>query len=113
MARITKSTIVEDLAQARGHGRDVRERHDWSDGTVTEVYYRAADKADVGALMAARVPVLEQQRAEQAARDSERAELERKQREAIATLDAAVVADVLMVSRDEAIDRGAKREAAR
>ncbi len=108
--KIIDSTIIEDLAQRPGYGRDVVERHTWSDGTVSEVRYRAADKADVKAVMLARVPVLERQRAAREAAEAERLAAEQRQADAIKRLDAKDVADVLMITVSDAERRGAKTE---
>lgn len=102
MNKIIKSTILEDLAQAPGCGRDVRERHEWDDGAVTEVYYRCADKVDARKLMALRVPALEQQRAASEAAQMEQEAMEAKRIAALKRLPVADVADVLMVSDAEA-----------
>ena len=104
MASIIKSTITENLAQAPGCGRDVRERHEWDDGTVTEVYYRAGDKHDAKAAMLARVDVLESERTARDAREAEDAAREAKRIAALKRLPVADIADVLMVDEAEATD---------
>jgi len=119
MASIIKSTITENLAQAPGCGRDIRERHEWDDGTVSEVYYRAGDKHDAKAAMLARVAVLESQRVEREAREAEDAALEAKRLAALKRLPVADIADVLMVPETEAqkmkadADRATVREVSR
>ena len=102
MASIIKSTITEDLAQAKGCGRDVRERHEWDDGMVTEVYYRVGDKVDAHKLMALRVPLLEQQRAASEAAQVEQEAMEAKRAAVLKRLPVADVADVLMIDTTEA-----------
>jgi hypothetical protein len=102
MAKIIKSYIVEDLAQAKGCGRDVRERHEWDDGNVTEITYRCHDKADAKKAMLTRVSILEAQRAAQEAAAVEQAALEAKRLAVIKKLSVEDVADVLMVSVDDA-----------
>jgi hypothetical protein len=99
---IIKSTILEDLAQAPGFGRDIRERHEWDDGTVTEIAYRCHDKADAKKAMLTRVSILEAQRAAKEAADAEQAALEAKRLAVIKKLSVEDVADVLMVSVDDA-----------
>jgi len=119
MASIIKSTITEDLAQAPGCGRDITERHEWDDGTVSEVYYRCADKVDARKLMALRVPSLEQQRASQEAAQVEQEAMEAKRLAALKRLPVTDIADVLRVSEAEAqrmktdADRATVREVAR
>ena len=100
MAAIVKSTITED--QAQGCGRDVRERHEWDDGTVSEAYYRAGDKHDAKAAMLARVAVLESERTARDAREAEEEALEAKRLAALKRLAIADIADVLRVSEAEA-----------
>ena len=102
MASIIKSTITENLAQAPGCGRDIRERHEWDDGTVTEVYYRCAEKTDAKATMLARVPSLEQQRAASEAAQVEQEAMEAKRAAVLKRLPVADVADVLMIDTTEA-----------
>ena len=102
MATIIKSTITEDLAQAKGCGRDVRERHEWDDGTVSEVSYRCADKTDAKAVMLARVAVLHAERTARDAREAEDAAKDAKRKAALKKLPVADIADVLRVSEAEA-----------
>ncbi len=102
MASIIKSTILEDLAQAPGCGRDVRERHEWDDGMVTEIAYRCADKTDAAKVMQARVAVLEAQRVQREAEAAEQLALEAKRLAVIKRLPVADVAAVLMVSTSDA-----------
>ncbi len=62
MAKIIKSEIIENLQQAFGCGRDVREKHEWDDGKITIIYYRASDNTNVNEVMLNRVAVLEEER---------------------------------------------------
>ena len=113
MASIIKSTITEDLAQVPGCGRDVRERHEWDDGTVSDVYYRCADKHDAKAAMLARVAVLEAERTARDVREAEDAALEAKRLAALKRLPVTDIADVLRVSEAEATDMKNKADRVR
>ncbi len=113
--RITNSIIIAEHVQRDGR-RDITERHVTDTGETIDVHYRAEAKADVERTMRDRVAVIEAQLAERAARAVEQAALESKRDEVLKRLPVDDVADVLMVSEDEASrlkDRADTREVSR
>jgi len=84
------------------HGSWVTERHTLDDGHVEERVYFADSKTDIQKMLKINAISVENQRAAQLAREAEQADMEAKRDEALKRLDVDDVADLLMVSREEA-----------